>query len=175
MGRDKAFLVFRGQLLLQVVADAVKTAAGNVSLVGRSSRLAALGMPVLDDTVEGRGPLGGIHTVLRATSAEWNLVLACDMPRIEASFLSALLDGAVSQQADAVLAQNPQGLPEPLCAVYRRTCLPTVEQALAQGRLKVTDALAGLRVCFMPVTDPSWLMNVNTPEDWARLAGNDRD
>ena len=94
MGRDKALLPYRGGVLAEFVARAVKLAAGSAVLVGSPSRIAHLGYPVLRDIYPGEGPLGGILSVLEHNAAEWNLIVACDMPEISAGFLSGLLDAA---------------------------------------------------------------------------------
>ncbi len=80
MGRDKAYLPVSGGILVTRVAGAVEAAAGNVALVGDPERYADLGYPVVADRYPGQGPLGGILTALGEKAAEWNLIVACDMP-----------------------------------------------------------------------------------------------
>ena len=71
---------FAAATLAEAVARQVARAAGNVTLVGHPA-LAAL--PIC---YPGEGPLGGILTALHHTSADWNLIVACDMPEISAGF-----------------------------------------------------------------------------------------
>ncbi len=169
MGRDKALLPFRGGTLAQAVAGDVACAAGNVVMVGDPERYQELGYPLIPDDFPGEGPLGGILTALRHTSAEWNLVVACDMPGLSVEFLEELLAAAEANQASTMPA-GPSGRPEPLCAVWRSDSREHLERAFADGMRKVTGACQGLRLVVYPVPEVALFQNVNTPEDWAVYA-----
>lgn len=165
MGRDKALLPFRGATLVEWVARQVKTAAGSVTLVGPPSRYSFPGLAVIEDQHAGCGPLSGIEAALGHSTAEWNLVAACDMPNLTSSFLSWLIEEAVAAPEDIVMPLGPAGR-EPLCAVYRRSCLPAARDALARGQYKLSDAFGSLHTRLLPVSDPTALVNANTPLDW---------
>ena len=167
MGRDKALLPFRGGALAGHVAATVAAAAGSCTLIGDPEKYGHLGYPVLPDRTQGAGPVGGIESALSYTAAEWNLVLACDMPALSAEVLRGLLDAAERAGADVLLPAGPSGHPEPLSAVYHRRCRATLRRALEGGIRKVTDALAGLQVARWTVDDAACFENLNTPEDWA--------
>ena len=171
MGQDKALLPFRGGVLAGHVAATVATAAGSVALIGNPQKYGHLGYPVLPDRRPGAGPVGGIESALSYTAADWNLVVACDMPGISAAFLRGLLDAAESLNADALVPAGPSGRLEPLSAVYHRRCLETLRHALEAGVRKVTDALAGLEVARWAVDDVACFENLNTPEEWACYHG----
>ena len=164
MGRDKARLPLRGGDPVSAVAAAVASAAGNVTLVGHPE------LPSTPDRYPGGGPLGGILTALDHTAADWNLIVACDMPEVTADFLKGLLARAMWSPADVLLPYGPHGLPEPLCAVYRRRARAAMKAHFARGVRKVTAALAGLEVEPLVVAELSFFQNVNTPEDWAAYA-----
>jgi molybdopterin-guanine dinucleotide biosynthesis protein A len=164
MGRDKARLPFRGSDLVSVVAGVVAQAAGNVTLIGHPE------LPAIPDRYPGEGPLGGILTALHHTPSDWNLIVACDMPEISAGFLTELLALAVESQAGVLLPRSPDGLDQPLCAVYHRDALPILQRHFDQGIRKVTAALEGLAVKRLTVAELSVFQNVNTPEDWAAYA-----
>ncbi|HXI43255.1 MAG TPA: molybdenum cofactor guanylyltransferase [Bryobacteraceae bacterium] len=167
MGQDKALLMFKGRPLVEHVAGEVRQAAGNVTLVGNPSRYTYLGYPVIEDILPACGPLSGIHATLTHSTAEWNLVVACDMPEVTAGFLMMLLDRAAAGSADAVLPAGPSGLSEPLCAVYHRRSLEAITGALASGVRKVTDALRGLDIDVWRVPDSRYFHNLNTPQEWS--------
>jgi molybdopterin-guanine dinucleotide biosynthesis protein A len=168
MGRDKALLPFRGATLVEHVARAVAAAAaGSVTLVGNPEAYCHLIYPVIPDATIGAGPLAGIQAALASSDAEWNLIVACDMPAVSSGFLSDLMETAENSAADCLIPAGPSGLVEPLCAAYHRRCLPAITQALERGVRKVTDGLAGLNVRRWPVPESLWFQNLNTPRDWA--------
>jgi molybdopterin-guanine dinucleotide biosynthesis protein A len=165
MGRDKALLPWHGRTLVEEVAERVFRAAGSVTLVGTRSRYGHLGLPVLEDLVPGNGPLGGLFTALENTSADWNLLVACDMPGITDDFLRGLIHAARSSDGLALVPNSTHGW-EPLCAVYHRDLKRHVYSALIRKALKMQDFVANIAARPWPVSDPSLLANVNTLEDW---------
>lgn len=167
MGRDKALLPFRDGVLAGHVAAMVSVAAGSVALIGDPAKYQHLGYPVVPDRSPGAGPLGGVESALSYTNADWNLVLACDMPAVSAGFLGCLLDAAERLNADVLVPVGPSGRLEPLSAVYHRRSGPVLRRALEAGVRKITDALADLRVARWTVNDAQFFENLNTPEEWA--------
>jgi len=164
MGQDKALLPFRGGPLAAAVAREVEQAAGSVTLVGHPD------LGGIPDRHPGEGPLGGILTALHHTSADWNLIVACDMPEVSADFLKHLLAEAVRLDAAILLPYGPDGRPEPLCAIYHRRALEGLEAAFQRGIRKVTAAIQGLGAARINVTEVAVFQNVNTPEDWSGYA-----
>ena len=89
------------------------------------------------------------------------------MPEIDTAFLTRLVETAAQFPGSAILPYGPDGLPQPLCAIYPRSALATMEAHFEGGIRKVTAALAGLAVEPLRVAELSIFQNVNTPEDWA--------
>ena len=168
MGRDKALLPSGPHTLLEQIAASVREAAGSVTLIGPPERYAFLGFPVLADAVESQGPLGGLLTALEATSADWNLIVACDMPGLTADFLKSILAAAELAGKDCLAPVTTRGV-EPLCAVYHRRVAAAAKYALHHKHLKMQDFLRSIDTAEWPVADSGVLRNVNTPEEW--LAG----
>jgi len=167
MGRDKARLPFRGASLVEFVAGTVQSVTSSAVLVGDPSRYSEYGYPVIPDQYPGEGPLGGILTALTHTSADWNLVVACDMPGLLENFLRQLLEAAEQSAAAALIPTGPSDRPEPLCAVYHRRALPVLRAAFDAGERKVMNAVASLPAETLRVGEVAVFQNVNTPEDWA--------
>ncbi len=174
MGSDKALLPFRGRTLVEHVVAQAHSVTSNITLVGDSRRYINFGYPVIEDSFSGCGPLAGIHAALTSTIGECNLILACDMPELTGEFLGQLMEHAEAGCADAVIPVPPEGLPEPLCAVYKRRCAGVIANALRNGVRKVTGGLAGLEIEYWPVAHSCFFRNLNTPQDWAQYSHDAR-
>lgn len=166
MGRDKALLPLAGRTLVEHLAALVERAAGNVTVIAPPERYEALGFRVIADRVANQGPLGGVYTALSATSATWNLIVACDMPGITVDFLEDLFRAAEASKDDCVVPQTATGL-DPLCAVYHRRCAAAAISSIDRKILKMHEFIATLQVLPYPVSNPAALENINTPGQWS--------
>jgi phospholipid/cholesterol/gamma-HCH transport system ATP-binding protein len=166
MGRDKALLPFQGTALAAHIAGQVRLAAGCATLIGEPERYSPLGFPVLPDLYPGEGPLGGILTALLSSEAEYNLIVACDMPSLEADFLLSLFSAAESASGDCFVPVFPGGGPAPLCAIYRPAAIPKLQRIFAAGVRKIQTALESLQTVYHVIEDPRPLSNMNTPAEW---------
>lgn len=189
MGRDKALLEINGAPLIQRTANLIAPLVSKITMVAsvtvpaeptNTNRYSTFGLPALIDRWPNAGPLGGIATALAAAQSTWCLILACDLPFITAEWITYLLSRIVdsesktdaSQRTDVIIAETARGL-EPLCAVYRSACAPTLAAALDHGARKVTDALAQLKQTR--ITEKEWrnfspdgnlFGNLNTWQDY---------
>ncbi len=187
MGQDKALLRLPGAATLLETAVAALREAGLDVAVSFSTREqhraveAALGGPpsprIVIDERPGRGPLGGLHAALRAFPGRYVLLVACDMPRLDAAVLQAM--ARAPRDADILMPRSGGHL-QPLHALYGPACLPVADDMLAQGQLALKGLLdaPGLRVRYL---DDAWLLraganrpaavfdNVNTPAELAAL------
>lgn len=164
MGRDKALLADGGEPLLLRVAEVVTAAVGCCSVVAPAGRYEGLGVPVLADLWPGEGPLGGILTAIGSGAAEWNLVVAVDMPFLEKDFLRMVMDEARAAGRSLAPVHEDGGL-EPLCGVYHAGDLEKLRAFFAGGGRRVKDALREIDVATVPAL-PGILRSVNTPEQW---------
>lgn len=171
MGRDKALLAVDASPMLRVIAARVEAVAGGVTVIADSGRYASLGLEVVPDLRPGLGPLSGIETALSLRRAEFNLIVACDMPNVSTQTLAALLRTIESSPADCIVSTSSIGRLEPLCAVYHRRSLRAVQQALNTGRGKVTEMLESLQVLHFAIENKEEMANLNSPEDWLAFLG----
>jgi len=166
MGRDKALLPLGGVTMVEEIASRVRSVAGNVTLIGSPEKYGHLGLPVAADEIENCGPLGGLYTALRRTDADWNVLLACDMPHVTEAFLRQLVEAAEGSDGDCVVPEIA-GKIDPLCAVYHRRLVTVAESAIHRKLFKMQDFVSTLRTSYWRVTDSRSLLNVNTPAEWS--------
>lgn len=164
MGQDKALLPWKAGVLVEDVADNAAAVSGSVTLIGDPARYTHLKYPCIPDLRPGLGPLSGIETALACGRAELNLILACDMPEIEPGHLAALLAAAMGSDDQCVVTQDASGEVHPLCAVYRSTCLPAIQQALDEGRLKLTRVVQDLQSKVISMRGR--ICNINSMDEW---------
>jgi molybdopterin-guanine dinucleotide biosynthesis protein A len=173
MGSDKALLELAGKPLIANAVALARSVTNCVAVVGDPETFSAFGT-VIPDMFPGRGPLAGIHAALAFTTADWNLMLAVDLPLLQPLFLKFMLAEAQSCGA-TVTVPLANGHYQTLCAVYHKRFAEAAERALKAGRNKI-DALFSdlpLRVVSEEeiVTkgfELGMFRNVNTPADWER-------
>jgi molybdopterin-guanine dinucleotide biosynthesis protein A len=116
-----------------------------------------------------------VHAALSACSAEWALIVACDFPLVTGELFTRL--AGLGEDFDAVAPIQSDGIPQPLCALYRvRPCLPRAEQLIKSGERKPLALLQSLHTRWVSFAELSNLAgadrffeNINTPEDYARV------
>lgn len=142
LGRDKALERIDGKTLAERALDAVRDAGiadkvvfvtGNdVEFAIEARRLDAL---FIFDTIEGRGPLGGIYTALAHATVKWIFVLACDLPFVTAEFIRTLARFRAENHG-VVVAEQPDGRMQPLCGFYNvAAAKPIVEEIICRPRV----------------------------------------
>ena len=142
MGRDKAALTLDGETALARAVRLLEPHCSDVFVSvrdgdGQDDALRA-GYPCIADRFGSVGPADGIASA-QATrpDAAW-LVVACDLPRLEAATLAALI-AARDTGADATaFTSGRDALPEPLCAIWEPRSARHVRHARPRGRHSTT-------------------------------------
>jgi molybdopterin-guanine dinucleotide biosynthesis protein A len=174
MGFNKAFLNVGGQPLIQVLASRIRPLADQILISSNDgASYKFLDIPVIPDHFSGHGPLAGFHSAMLWDVRPLYLVLACDLPNLGEPLLRNLI--RLVDGFDAAIPKTRDGLAHPLCAIYRRTCLPYVERALQRGANKVIENFLDSTLTIRWVTpdegqfEDADLANINTPEDLSKL------
>jgi len=170
MGRDKALLLRNGQSQLEYVAALL---AGIVDRVFVSVRQEQQGEPERDrfstiaDRYDGIGPVAGILSAMdEYPDVDW-LVVACDLPNIDAATLEYLLENRSQEQPFTAFRSSYDELPEPLCAYYRAVSNAIVREFVESGIVCPRKILIRSDTLLLQQPDPNSLDNINTPDELA--------
>ncbi|MBI1825193.1 MAG: molybdenum cofactor guanylyltransferase [Planctomycetes bacterium] len=176
MGTCKALLRFQGRTLVERAVEVAAEIAADVVLLGNCNLgIASLdGITQLADATETVGPMGGLCSLLEYASTRWSLLLACDMPLVDAELLERLrenLDGSF----DVVAFERADRGDEihACCAMYHPRVFSVVRAALSRGDARLQSLLHLFRCRRLVATESEVqkLTNVNTPHEFARLPG----
>jgi molybdenum cofactor guanylyltransferase len=173
MGRDKAFLSWEGATLFEKVLGIFRENFATVLLAGGDDeRYGKYGERIFPDLYPGSA-LGGLYTGLYHATSTYIFVVSCDMPYPSAALLRYLC--SLKGDYDCVVPETAQAL-EPLFAVYAKSALPAMLEMLDHGNFRIYDLYPKLRTRYVGVAELApfaeggrSFVNVNTPEDFARL------
>jgi len=173
MGRDKAFLPLpnSGLLLWQRQWRVLEELSPVEILWSGPSRP---GLPahirVIPDALPSTGPLGGLSACLDVVRSDLLIVLAIDLPQMNATFLRRLL---LRCSVDCGIVARHDDYFEPLAAIYPARLRTLASSHLAHGRYAMHDLVREalnqnlLQEFSIDEKDSVLFKNVNRPSDLA--------
>jgi molybdopterin-guanine dinucleotide biosynthesis protein A len=153
MGSDKALLQRNGQTQLQHGIELLTAAGCEQVIVSRNAE------GFVQDHYQAAGPLAGIHAAIKsAAGAHSYLIMPVDMPLLPVEALQQLMQ----QPQNTTLEKGP--FP---CLIHNQPqLLQQIENNIESGELRIRYFLKQLNTQSLPVSNPDWLINTNTPAEW---------
>jgi molybdenum cofactor guanylyltransferase len=169
MQRDKATLSYPGGAQLEramaLLAAHVERAFVSVRPDQRDDPARARFDHIVDRH-DDRGPIEGIAAAQAShPEAAW-LVLACDLPFLDASTLKHLTWARQPGRQVTAYRSSHDGLPEPLCAIYEPASVEALEAYVASGKRCPRKFVMQADAALLDEPNPRALDNVNTPADY---------
>jgi molybdopterin-guanine dinucleotide biosynthesis protein A len=170
MGRDKAQLAYGDgtpqlERAMRLLAAHVPKAYVSVRAEQRADPLRAR-YPQIPDTHPGLGPIAGVLAAQeRHPQAAW-LVLACDLPLLDAVTLEHLLKARAPERAATAYRSSHDGLPEPLCAIWEPRSHAALAAYVAAGHSCPRRFLQRADTQLLDEPNPRALDNINTPAEY---------
>jgi molybdopterin-guanine dinucleotide biosynthesis protein A len=176
LGRSKLLETIEGKSLIQWVVDRLASISTEIIIAtARGEAIpcsSAVRIKTAADIYPGKGPLGGIHSGLLASSSPRAIVVGCDTP-----FLSVRLLEYMTQKlgdSDVVLPRIGEFV-EPLCAVYSKNCVAPIQELLEQDERQIRKLFNMVKVKYIEEDeidrfDPEHLsfFNINNQADLDR-------
>ena len=177
MGTNKALLKMGDTPLIEGVYRTLAALFHEVIIVTNTpEEYAFIPCRKVSDIYPATGAIAGLHAGLVASRTERVFVTACDMPFLNPGLIRQLCD--CSDEVDAIVPVNREGLREPLHTVYARSVADTAREIIEQGDKSILILLDRIRTRL--VTQEAFssiaaaeesFRNVNTPEEFGGLHG----
>lgn len=176
MGSDKSLLPIQGARFIDRIYSCLSSLFEEVIIVTNSPELYQdIPCRKVPDIYLNHGALGGIHAGLSQVGQPRAFVVGCDMPFVSTEMVRKICSKA--DQGDLILPLSSSGH-EPLHALYDKSCLSAIEQALKAGHKRIMKFFSQVRVVEIPAIellplDPQEksFSNINTPDEYFRLRG----
>jgi molybdopterin-guanine dinucleotide biosynthesis protein A len=174
-GLVKANIVIGGRTIISRTSDLLREIFKETIIVTNTPEefTECTEFKIVADEILNKGPLGGIHAALKATSGEAVFVFAGDMPFIDKEIVTLLLDTYSGQSCDILIPKSGIFI-EPLHSIYSKAILQNLERFLeVPGNNAVKEFIKGVNTCFMPLENSEKtrkaFTNINYPEDLPEL------
>ncbi len=169
MGSSKIALPNGDRTWATTLAERIRESVSEVFVVLKESqRDEVQDLPCIFDARSERAVVHGIRAALEAPGPTWRLVLACDMPGVDARWLRVLWQTARRSDALGACVRHPGFASlEPFPSLWHRDVAARVRP---EWGLKAQDWLrhAELAVYALPAGADDALANLNTPAEWQR-------
>jgi len=173
MQQDKAALSYHGQTQLDWAVSLLRPYVQRVFVSVRPDQVhdpVRARFDQIVDTHENRGPIAGIMAAQdKHPHVPW-LVLACDLPFLDARTLEYLIAARQPGRLATAFRSSHDGLPEPLCAIYEPASREALLAHVAKGKDCPRKFLINSDVELIDQPNPRALDNVNTPDEYSSAA-----
>lgn len=170
MQRDKAALEYAGESQLARAFRLVRAVVPDAYVSVRDDQVddpTRAGFPQVVDGAAGAGPVAGILAALASAPPRAWLVVAVDLPLLDASTLERLVAARDSAALATAYRSAHDGLPEPLCAIWEPGSREPLERYVADGRSCPRKFLITHGARLLDLEAAAALDNVNTPDEYA--------
>ena len=167
MGEPKDKITWHGKEQRYHLADILAPFCDQVYISCRKDQAFDLepNYELLKDTFSDIGPLGGVLSAFKSRPNQAWLVVACDMPFLDADCFEFLIKSRDAGKI-ATAYQNPNdNLPEPLIAIWEPKSYPILADSLASGNTSLRKILINNDTLIIKPLKSEMLFNVNTPEE----------
>lgn len=172
MKKDKALLNYKGKPHAEYIYDLLGKYCESVYLSARKDQwlgTALQDLPVLEDSNEGQGPIGGILSAFeKHPDANW-LVVACDLIHFNDLTIQTLLANYQSQMLATAYKNSEKDFPEPLCTIYTPQAQEVFREALRNNITCPVKVLRNNPTHSFTQGEGINLANINTVEEFQEV------
>jgi molybdopterin-guanine dinucleotide biosynthesis protein A len=164
MGTDKAALEYQDAAFIDHILATMSIVLSDVVVCGGTHEGR---VPVLTDSVENAGPLGGLLAALDHADGRPVVIVPTDMPLVSVELITRLADPELVGSGVRVARADDQI--QPLCAAYGSDIGAVVRARLERSQRSAMGLIESLTSVDYIDTDSHTLTNINTPQEYAAL------
>ena len=171
MGYDKGSVNWHGKEQRYYMAELLKEYCDGVFISCRETQKGEINAAynTLTDTFTELGPYGAILSAFRQNPDSAWLVVACDLPLLDAQTLQYLIDNRNVSSIATAYESTFDGFPEPLITIWEPKSYPVLLAFLAQGYSCPRKVLINSDTTLLKAVNADALTNVNTPGIWKKV------
>jgi molybdenum cofactor guanylyltransferase len=156
--------------LLQQTCAVAKSCTDQVLVLSSIPYHLPLGCQWISEDPPYQGPLKAFAGCLKQIESEWILLLACDLPYLDAQVLQRWMGelAQVPTNSIAYLAPHIKGW-ECLCGFYRQQCHQSLQDFIMSGGDSFQAWLQDQQVQAITDSEPQMLINWNSPADLSSI------
>lgn len=136
MQTEKGLVLYKGKPFIRWIIEAIMPITSNIILVTSNGDYSLVGLPMIEDTFPNKGPVGGIYTALKHSKSDRNLILSCDVPKINTDLLRGMMDESEKKEAFVTFLSDGKN-DYPLIGVYKKEALEAFDEAISADKLKL--------------------------------------
>lgn len=165
MGYDKSVIDYHGKPQREYLYDLLGKFCKKVFVSCRKDQHVPLHLNPLYDQFNIESPLNGILTALTADHSSAWLVVATDMPMIDAKVVEYLLKQRDPSKTATCFLDSDRANPEPLLSIWEPHAFAPLEDYYKNGRISPRDFLKQSPIRLLSPLSRKMHLNINSEEE----------
>jgi len=170
-GINKTRILIDGKTIISRIIDTISDIFDEITIVTNTPEEFSdfSNYKIVGDQFLYKGPLGGIHSALKASEKDTLFVFAGDMPLLDKEFIIRQIDYFSLNKCEVLIPQINKYI-EPLHGIYKKTLISVLEEYLIVNHdYAVREFLKKVNVCYLQFEESektrSAFININSPYD----------
>jgi len=168
MKSEKSFVLFKNKPLISHSLNTLKSVCDEIIISANNNHFEQLGYPVVPDK-ESFGPISGIISCLPQITNNFAFITPTDTPYISIDLIRHLFEQR--DEGKITVAFNSNGQMEPLCVVFPKSTIKSLNEIANSGVRKIITVIERLGYKRVDITSDldfyqnNLFFNVNRPAD----------
>lgn len=167
MQTDKGLMHYQGGMLIEYALNQIKELCSEVIISANKNEYESFGYPVIKDSINDIGPLGGIYSTMQKSANDLCLIIACDIVDLPTNLLTNMMKEA--EDKILVSLKLTDNKLQPLPVIIHKNLIPVIENQISNNDFKLQNFIYEVErlnmnqvVCIQIKNE---LRNLNTLED----------